>query len=164
MWFGKSGLASFLALPLIVMLGEASYAVYLYRTPLVRLFDHLMPNLYGSRFSAFVPAATAGSELPFAALIALAVASVRWFERPMRIWLRQITSRDFSVQSAHALDGKAIVADLVHRSRWRLMPRASVGHCDLARGLQAGAQYIARFGEECLLPTNHLHHLPASKR
>lgn len=69
--------ARFLSLSVVVLLGEASYSVYLLQTPMARLFHEIMPNMVGSA-------------LAFVALMTASVASFLWFERPVRKMLRKI--------------------------------------------------------------------------
>jgi peptidoglycan/LPS O-acetylase OafA/YrhL len=80
---GDSLLAAFLALPPIVLLGEASYAVYLYQTPIARSFHHVAPNMVGA-------------VLTLALLVVLSILSYLYFEKPVRYWLRRISSARFS--------------------------------------------------------------------
>jgi peptidoglycan/LPS O-acetylase OafA/YrhL len=73
----KSLLAVCLSAPPIVLLGEASYAVYLYQTPVRRALDTLP-------FSSMVTGA-----LAFGVLIIASILSFIWFERPVRAMLRR---------------------------------------------------------------------------
>jgi peptidoglycan/LPS O-acetylase OafA/YrhL len=63
-----------LATPAIVLLGEASYGLYILHWPLAVFWQHLAP---GSSFWLY--AATA---------VTLSVASYRYLETPVRRWLR----------------------------------------------------------------------------
>jgi len=65
---------------LLVLLGGASYAIYLLQEPLRRW----MVAIYNSRFSSFL-----ASCLYFTVLIAVGVVVFQFFERPMRQWIRR---------------------------------------------------------------------------
>ena len=66
----------------LVLLGEASYALYMLHGPLhgytLAAFNRAAPSVpNGIRFVVYVVAA-----------LALAISSYRWLEHPMRVWLR----------------------------------------------------------------------------
>jgi peptidoglycan/LPS O-acetylase OafA/YrhL len=82
---GRSVVAWFLALPPIVMLGEASYAVYLLHLQVAwsrRLFGALAPGVLRVPVLAFI-----GHVVP---LTLACIAIFIWFESPIRAWLRAV--------------------------------------------------------------------------
>jgi peptidoglycan/LPS O-acetylase OafA/YrhL len=73
----------FLAAAPLVLLGEASYSLYMLHGPLhgyvLAAFNRVAPSAsVGARFVVYVVAA-----------LALAIASFRWLERPARRWIRE---------------------------------------------------------------------------
>ncbi len=80
--------SSWLAWPVLVLLGESSYALYLLHVPLLHLFD--LAGVSG-----------VAGWVAMLAVIALSVVAFRWYETPMRLVLRrQLAGRDVARATA----------------------------------------------------------------
>jgi peptidoglycan/LPS O-acetylase OafA/YrhL len=79
---GKSRLATFLSLPPMMLLGGASYAVFLYGSTLGLTLSALFKQLGASGLIAEL--------LSFGGIVGLSILSFRFFETPLRVWLRRL--------------------------------------------------------------------------
>lgn len=87
--FGVGQLASFLSLPQIVLLGEASYAVYILHWPIHLWFGHIADAL-PLPASLWPPSRPAPFAVYLCVVLALAVLSVRYVERPAQRALKRV--------------------------------------------------------------------------
>jgi peptidoglycan/LPS O-acetylase OafA/YrhL len=84
---GRQGLARLLSLPIVVLLGEASYSLYLLHIPVIWTVDWLLQLLPDGGVSLGPTRWVAVIDLTLA--IGLSVVVFRWVERPCRVFIRR---------------------------------------------------------------------------
>lgn len=87
----KSVVSNLLSTPYLVLLGEASYALYLIHLPVFHLLHPVLVRLLPHHLSwlEFRLVYACGFLLYFAICVSLSVASFRWLETPSRKWLNK---------------------------------------------------------------------------
>jgi peptidoglycan/LPS O-acetylase OafA/YrhL len=82
--------------PTLVLLGDASYGIYILHVPLAWWCQYLLQD--GLRLSQVQPPFAADRPVYYAiylaVLVGLSIASLRWFEDPARRWIRQLAARN----------------------------------------------------------------------
>lgn len=90
----KSRLSTLFSLPLFVLLGEASYSLYILQKPLQGIFEKIVPSWLLAHETAYFYSF-------LVVLTLIAIASYRWFETPLRRLINTIGSSSVNTRQTN---------------------------------------------------------------